>query len=140
MRFSRRLVAAAVVFGALIVAIPLIAVARSGGHGRPPSVGSQAPLDTPRKTIVQSERNDVSRPLRSIAPVAPRAREEAPENRQIPRLGPLAPSQQAPDPAVQTAAPTEKMPAATSFAGLANSLASRLVTESTPHSAFFFAT
>src|SRR5205807_7603730 len=72
------------------------------------------------KTVVRSEKNDVSRPLRTIAPVAPKARAEAPENRQIPRLGPLAPSGQAPDAAVQTSAPTSGMPAASSFDGLSN--------------------
>ena len=121
MRFSRRFVAAAAIFAGFVVAIPLIAIARNGGHGRPPSVGQRPPLDKPTKTVVESVKNDVSRPLRTLVPVAPKARREAPENRQIPRLGPLAPATQTPDPVVQASAPTTAMPSATSFAGLANS-------------------
>jgi IPT/TIG domain len=120
MKLSRRLVAAAVVLAGVLVTVPLIALARGNGHGRPPANGSQPPLAAPRQTIVHSEKNDVSRPLRSIAPIPPKAREEAPENRQIPGLGALAPSQQAADPIVQTAAPTAAMPSSTSFEGLSH--------------------
>ena len=120
MRFSRRLSLIAVVCGGVLVAVPLIAIAKNGGHGRPPANGEKPPLSKPQKTVVRSEKNDVSRPLRTIAPVAPKARAEAPENRQIPRLGPLAPSGQAPDAAVQTSAPTSGMPTASSFDGLSN--------------------
>jgi hypothetical protein len=84
-------------------------------------VGANAPLEKPKLTIIRSVKNDVSRPLRTIAPIAPKTRREAPENRQIPGLGPLAPAIQAPDPVVQTSAPTTRMPASTSFDGLANS-------------------
>src|SRR5437773_6769900 len=120
MKLSGRLIAAAAVLVGIVVVVPLIALARSGGHGRPPANGSQPPLAAPRKTIVHSEKNDVSRPLRSIAPIPPRAREEAPENRQIPGLGALAPSQQAADPVVQTSTPAALMPSSTSFDGLSN--------------------
>ena len=121
MRLSRRLTAVAIVFVGLAIAVPLVAMATRGGHGRPPSVGADAPLEKPQKTIIRSVKNDVSRPLRTMVPIAPQARREAPENRQIPGLGPLAPAAQAPDPVVQSSAPTTRMPASTSFDGLASS-------------------
>jgi hypothetical protein len=120
-RSSWKVTSVALVCGVLLVAVPIIATAASKGHGRPPAPPAAPPLASPAKTVHASVKNDVSRPLRSIAPIRPtRREEEAPENPQIPRLGPQAPSVQAPDPVVQSQAPAPKMPAATSFAGLSN--------------------
>jgi IPT/TIG domain len=120
-RSSWRITSIAAVCGTLLVAVPIIATAASKGHGRPPAPPAAPPLAAPVKTVHASVKNDVSKPLRSIAPVAPgHGAKEAPENRQIPRLGPQAPSGQAPDPVVQTQAPALGMPSATSFDGLSN--------------------
>jgi hypothetical protein len=120
-RSSWRVTSIAAVCGTLLVAVPIIATAASKGHGRPPAPPAAPPLAAPVKSIHASVKNDVSRPLRSIAPVAPgHGAKEAPENPQIPRLGPQAPSVQAPDPVVQTQAPALGMPSATSFDGLSN--------------------
>jgi hypothetical protein len=116
-----KVISIGVVCGALLVAVPIIATAASKRHGRPPAPPAAPPLPSPKKTVHTSVKNDVSRPLRTIAPVAPTKHdEEAPENPQIPRLGPQAPSVQAPDPVVQAQAPAPNMPAATSFDGLSN--------------------
>jgi len=116
-----KVVAIAVMSGAFLVAVPIIALAASNGHGRPPAPPAAPPLASPAMSVHPSVKNDVSRPLRSIAPIPPTKRdEEAPENPQIPRLGPQAPFVQAADPVVQTQAPTQKMPSSTSFEGLSN--------------------
>jgi IPT/TIG domain len=115
-----KVISVAVVCGVLI-AVPIVATAAGNGHGRPPAPPAAPPLPSPKMTVHASVKNDVSRPLRSVAPIPPTKREEeAPENPQIPRLGSQAPSVQAPDPVVQTQAPAREMPSSTSFEGLSN--------------------
>jgi IPT/TIG domain len=118
MRLRRRLVIIVVSCVALAVALPFLADA--GSHARRPVKPVKTPLAKPIKTIVKSVKNDVSKPLRAITPIVKAPRREAPENAQIPRLGPQAPAAQAADPAVQSSAPASLMPSSTSFEGLSN--------------------